>query len=148
MNDENLKNGKKTQFNSETAAIAARKSVQVRKRKKLMAETATYLLSKRNKGDRLVEFETLQELPKVPLTGEELIVAKLLDMATKGNLKAAELLFRLRGGEFDSKDTERAARIARLKAETTVVGEMGKSGKGRVVILDDIPMDEDIPKED
>jgi len=93
-------------------------SGKARRRKRALKDVAAMLgaLLGGKEGGK-AEISRLDEIKTADLTADDIIVAKVMEKALKGDIKAAELYFKLRGGEFDSLDAERMARAAKYRAE-------------------------------
>lgn len=120
MNDENMiPNSQRTP--SELREMTKKGGVasgKARRRKRALKEVAAALgaLLGGKEGGKS-EISRLDEIKAADLTADDIIVAKVMEKALKGDIKAAELYFKLRGGEFDSLDVERMARAAKYRAE-------------------------------
>lgn len=140
MNNENLKKGKP--FCAENAARNAQKSHAVRRRKRAITEVIKSIGALSQHGGAPTKLESLEDTREkgVNLTVDDIIVLKLVEKAAKGDLKAIELYLRMRGGEFVGKDIERAAAVAKMRAETKAIKETNPmEAQGAVVIVDNIP---------
>ena len=98
-NIDNLKKGKATQFNGETAAEAGRKGAAVanakRREQKQIKETIKLMLNLSLKSGDVKGIEDLNSLTDISganLTVQDAIVAKQIELAMKGNVKSAEFI--------------------------------------------------------
>ena len=143
MNDENLKRSReKTQFCGENAVRNAQKSHAVPRRTRAITEVIKSIGAPSQHGGEPTKLESLEDTREtgVNLTVDDIIVLKLVEKAAKGDLKAIELYLRMRGGEFVGKDIERAAAVAKMRAETKAIKETNPvEAQGAVVIVDNIP---------
>lgn len=147
MNNENLKPIQKGELSKEEAKRRGQKggisSVKSRRRKKAITDVAKMIGNLPRHGGEPSELFSLDDASaaNANLTVDTMVLLKLAEKAMKGDVKAQELYFRIRGGEFSGKDIERAANIAKMKAETKAIQEGGLAGttNGGVVIVDNIP---------
>lgn len=98
MNDKNLQRGKESQFNSERAAEAGRKSGEARRKKANMKMTAFNLLNTPIKPGKLIDIDDLDHIEGIDtenMTAAEKIVLVAIKNAMKGDWKAREWLSRV-----------------------------------------------------
>lgn len=144
MNDENLKpQNKRTKSEQREIArkggIASGKS---RRLKKAITDVAKMIGNLPRHGGDPSDLSSLDDAiaANANLTVDSMILLKLAEKAMKGDAKAIELYFRIRSGEFSGKDTERAANVAKIRAETKAIKETNPSeAQTSVVIVDNIP---------
>lgn len=95
MNNQNLQSGKKTQFNSERAAEAGRKSGQARRRKAQIKDIARQFLAMPIKDGELVDLasvDSMEAAEQSNMTVTEKIVLVAVKNAINGDAKAREWL--------------------------------------------------------
>lgn len=140
MNNENLKLG--TPFNAESASRNGKKSAVARRRRRAISDVVKSIGALTQHSGNPTALDNLEDAggKGVNLTVDDIIVLKLVEKAAKGDLKAIELYLRMRGGEFVGKDIERAAAVAKMRAETKAIKETNPvEAQGAVVIVDNIP---------
>lgn len=144
MNDENLKSISKrtTSEQREIARKGGLASGKSRRRKKAITDVAKMIGNLPRHGGEPSELSSLDDASaaNANLTVDSMILLKLAEKAMKGDVKASELYFRIRSGEFYGKDIERAANVAKLRAETKALKETNPvEAQESVVIVDNIP---------
>lgn len=103
MNASNAKNGRKTQFNSETASAAAKRAWEKRRQRKAELEAARQIDPNSAANIIKEELEELVDTPKGKVTKKRFILSNVLTLAAKGNMMAVELMLKLIGEDPSKK---------------------------------------------